>query len=173
MRTSTTRITSRRLPIRRHSTSDSSNKVGQVDFSGNAVQGPPFNFQGSQTPVTDNGLTFPNFNTKGPLFQTNLIFPVPCEFISPALPHCSVIRPSSDQFSGAKAAAAALTNDGLFVGQTPAFFQALNLLAEEKKRTQPHANSKLLNAQFLGKWSRFSSYGGTARDHAITCDTKK
>jgi Ferritin-like domain len=102
-----------------------------VDFSGNAVQGPPFNFQGSQTPVTDNGLTFPNFNTKGPLFQTNLIFPVPCEFISPDLPHCAVIRPSSDQFSGAKAAAAALTNDGLFVGQTPAFFQALNQLAEE------------------------------------------
>jgi hypothetical protein len=76
-------------------------------------------------------LTFPNFNTKGPLFQTNLIFPVPCEFISPDLPHCAVIRPSSDQFSGAKAAAAALTNDGLFVGQTPAFFQALNQLAEE------------------------------------------
>src|SRR6202161_299638 len=76
-------------------------------------------------------ITFPNFNTKGPLFQTNLIFPVPCEFISPDLPHCAVIRPSSDQFSGAKAAAAALTNDGLFVGQTPAFFQALNQLAEE------------------------------------------
>jgi len=102
-----------------------------VDFSGNAVQGPPFNFQGSQTPVTDNGLTFPNFNTKGPLFQTNLIFPVPCEFISPDLPHCSAIRPSSDKFAGAKAAAAALTNDGLFVGQTPEFFQALNQLAEE------------------------------------------
>jgi Ferritin-like domain len=101
-----------------------------VDFSGNAVQGPPFNFQGSQTPVTDNGLTFPNFNTKGPLFQTNLIFPVPCEFISPDLPHCAVIRPSSDKFAGAKAAAAALTNDGLFVGQTPEFFQALNQLAE-------------------------------------------
>ena len=104
-----------------------------VDFSGNAVQGPPFNFRGSQTPVTDNGLTFPNFNTKpgGPLFQTNLIFPVPCEFISPDLPHCAVIRPSSDKFAGAKAAAAALTKDGLFVGQTPEFFQALNQLAEE------------------------------------------
>jgi Ferritin-like domain len=104
-----------------------------VDFSGNAVQGPPFNFQGSQTPVTDNGLTFPNFNTTpgGPLFQTNLIFPVPCEFISPDLPHCAVIRPSSDKFAGAKAAAAAFREDGLFIGQTPRFFEALNQLAEE------------------------------------------
>src|ERR1700685_4298633 len=102
-----------------------------VDFSGNAVQGPPFNFQGSQTPVTDNGLTFPNFNTKGPLFQTNLIFPVPCEFISPDLPHCSVIRPSDDKFAGAVAAVASLTADGLFVGQQPKFLQLLQQMAEE------------------------------------------
>src|SRR5208283_751980 len=45
-----------------------------VDFSGNGVQ-PPV------APVTDSGLTFPNFFTKGPLFQPNLIFPVPCEFL--------------------------------------------------------------------------------------------
>jgi hypothetical protein len=102
-----------------------------VDFSGNAVQGPPFNFQNSQTPVTDNGLTFPNFNTKGPLFQTNLIFPVPCEFISADLPRCAVIRPTSDKFAGAQAAVTALTNDGLFTGQTPEFFQAVTKLAQE------------------------------------------
>jgi hypothetical protein len=104
-----------------------------MDFAGNAVQGPPFNFRGSQTPVTDNGLTFPNFNTTpgGPLFQTNLIFPVPCEFIRPDLPHCAVIRPSSDRFAGAKAAVAAFTDDGLFIGQTGKFFQVLHQLAEE------------------------------------------
>jgi hypothetical protein len=104
-----------------------------MDFSGNAVSGPPFNFQGSQTPVTDNGLTFPNFNTTpgGPLFQTNLIFPVPCEFISPKLPHCAVIRPSSDKFSGARAAVEAFTNDGLFIGQTARFFKVLHQLAAE------------------------------------------
>ena len=52
-----------------------------VDFAGNAVQGPPYSFDNSQTPVTDQGLMFPNFNTTpgGPLFQTNLIFPVPCQ----------------------------------------------------------------------------------------------
>jgi hypothetical protein len=104
-----------------------------VDFSGNAVQGPPFNFQNSQTPVSDNGLTFPNFNTTpgGPLFQTNLIFPVPCEFISPKLPHCAVIRPTDDKFAGAQATIQAFTNDGLFIGQNPRFFQAVKQLAEE------------------------------------------
>jgi hypothetical protein len=65
-----------------------------VDFAGNAVQGPPFDFNGQQTPVTDKGLTFPNFNDPpNPLVQTNLIFPVPCEFISPKLPKVSVLRP--------------------------------------------------------------------------------
>jgi hypothetical protein len=104
-----------------------------VDFAGNAVQGPPFNFQGSTKPVTDKGLTFPNFNTTpgGPLFQTNLIFPVPCEFISADLPHCSVIRPTTDKFAGAQAAVQALTNDNLFFGQSNKFAQVLNQLAQE------------------------------------------
>jgi hypothetical protein len=104
-----------------------------VDFAGNAVQGPPFNFQNSQTPVTDKGLTFPNFNTApgGPLFQTNLIFPVPCEFISKDLPHCAVIRPSDDKFAGAQAAVQALTNDNLFAGQSAGFFKALKQLAAD------------------------------------------
>jgi hypothetical protein len=107
--------------------------VEWVDFSGNSVQGPPFNFENSQTPVTDHGLTFPNFNTTpgGPLFQTNLIFPVPCEFISADLPRCAVIRPTSDKFGGAQAAVQALTNDNLFDGQTPEFFKAVKELAEE------------------------------------------
>ena len=42
-----------------------------VDFAGNGVQ-PPV------APVSFQGLTFPDFTTKGPLFQPNLIFPVPC-----------------------------------------------------------------------------------------------
>ena len=75
-----------------------------VDFAGNAVQGPPFDFNNQQTPVTDNGLTFPNFNDPpNPLLQTNLIFPVPCEFISPNLPKVSVLRPLTDKFAGAQA----------------------------------------------------------------------
>lgn len=104
-----------------------------VDFAGNAVQGPPFNFANSQSPVTDNGLTFPNFNINpgGPLFQTNLIFPVPCEFIRPDLPHCAVIRPTTDRFGGARAAVASLTADGLFMGQSKEFLGTLNQMADE------------------------------------------
>jgi hypothetical protein len=95
-----------------------------VDFAGNGVQAPV-------APVSDQGLTFPNFFTRGPLFQPSLIFPVPCEFISADLPHCSVIRPSSDKFGGAVATIASFTSDGLFIGQTPKFFQVVNQLAKE------------------------------------------
>ena len=96
-----------------------------VDFAGNGVQAPV-------APVTANGLTFPNFfSPLNPLKQPSLIFPVPCEFISPNLPHCAVIRPTSDKFAGAQASAAALTNDGLFTGQSKAFFRTLQQLAEE------------------------------------------
>src|SRR6202042_848626 len=79
-----------------------------VDFAGNGVQAPV-------APVSDQGLTFPNFFTRGPLFQPSLIFPVPCEFISPNLPHCSVIRPTGDGFAGAQATIKSFTADGLFV----------------------------------------------------------
>ena len=49
---------------------------------------------------------------------------------SPSLPLCSVIRPTDDRFAGAVAAANALTADGLFNGQSPAFFAALTSLAQ-------------------------------------------
>ena len=101
-----------------------------VDFSGNGVQAPV-------APFTDpiSGLSFPNFFTNPPLQQLNLtqpslIFPVPCEFISPDLPNVAIIRPVTDEFAGPLAAVAALTNDGLFIGQTPQFFQVLNRLAQ-------------------------------------------
>ena len=101
-----------------------------VDFSGNGVQAPV-------APFTDSisGLSFPNFFTNPPLqanlVQPSLIFPVPCEFINPDLPLCSVIRPSNDRFSGARAAVAALTADGLFTGQSAKFFRTLKQLADE------------------------------------------
>jgi hypothetical protein len=102
-----------------------------VDFAGNAVQGPPFNFQNSTKPVTDKGLTFPDFITTPPhpLLQPNLIFPVPCEFIHPNLPKCSVIRPLTDAVGGAVAAFTGLTASGLFSGQTKRFFSTLQALA--------------------------------------------
>jgi hypothetical protein len=99
-----------------------------VDFSGNGVQ-PPI------APLTDptNNLTFPNFNSPpNPLLQTNLIFPVPCEFISPHLPRCAVIRPTSP--AGGLNAVGAIKGfiaDGLFIGQRTAFTQLLLDLAHE------------------------------------------
>ena len=99
-----------------------------VDFAGNAVSGPP---------VTDNGLTFPNFNNPpNPLLQTNLIFPVPCEFISSKLPKCSVIRPITDKFGGAVAAATGLVGSNLFMGQSKKFLKTLMQMAQEADSAQ-------------------------------------
>jgi len=101
-------------------------------------------------PVT--GLTFPNFNDPASqhnaqlsptdqaagsqMFQTNLILPEPCQFLSPNLPPVSVIRPTSTQNSGAMAAVKALTADNLFMGQSAVFFETLNELAREADAAQ-------------------------------------
>jgi hypothetical protein len=102
-----------------------------VDFAGNGVQQPV-------APFTDptSGLSFPDFFNDPPLqppnrVQPSLIFPVPCEFISPNLPHVSIIRPLSDRFAGAVAAVTGLTADGLFFGQSKHFMDTLLGLALE------------------------------------------
>jgi hypothetical protein len=102
-----------------------------VDFSGNGVQAPV-------APFTDSisGLTFPNFfSPLNPLIQPSLIFPVPVEF-RPNLPHVSMIRPLTDEFGGARAAATGLTASGLFIGQSAGFFDTLNALAEAADAAQ-------------------------------------
>jgi len=95
-----------------------------VDFAGNGVQAPV-------APVSDKGLTFPNFftNPPNPKIQPSLIFPVPAGFISPDLPRCSTIRPLTDKFAGAMAAVKGLTASGLFLGQSKEFFSAAEALA--------------------------------------------
>jgi Ferritin-like domain len=95
-----------------------------VDFAGNGVQVPV-------APVASGGLKFPNFFTDppNPLIQPSLIFPVPCEFIHPSLPKCSVIRPLTDAVGGAVAAIAGLTASGLFMGQSKKFLNTLQELA--------------------------------------------
>lgn len=100
------------------------------DKAGNAVSDP-------LAPLTDPNnpqLTFPNLNVPpfgGPEFQTNLIMPAPCPFISPQLPPCSIVRPTSDRVGGAMAAANALAKSGLFIGQSKEFFELLMQLASE------------------------------------------
>jgi hypothetical protein len=59
----------------------------------------------------------------------SMAFPTPCTFLSPNLPRCAVVRPTSPALSGPKAVVKFLTQDGLFVGQSPGFFTALNQLA--------------------------------------------
>jgi hypothetical protein len=98
------------------------------DKAGNAVAD---DLAGVVDPVT--GVRFPDLNAPpfgGEQFTTNLIMPEPCEFISKSLPLCSVIRPSRNRFAGARAAVHALTADGLFSGQSRAFFRAAAKLAD-------------------------------------------
>ena len=79
------------------------------------------------------GLIFPDIEKKfdgDELRQKSLIMPEPCQFLDPSLPPCSVIRPTLVQNAGAMAAATALTNSGLFMGQSQEFFQTLNDLAQ-------------------------------------------
>ena len=102
-----------------------------VDFAGNAVQQPV-------APFTDptSGLSFPDFFNNPPLqpatsVQPSLIFPVPCEFISPNLPHVAIVRPLTDRFGGAVATIQSFTTDGLFVGQSRRFLNIVNAMAAE------------------------------------------
>jgi hypothetical protein len=102
-----------------------------VDFAGNGVQQPVAPFA---DPIS--GLSFPDFFNKPPLqppslIQPSLIFPVPCEFISPDLPHVAIIRPLTDRFAGAVATIASFTADGLFTGQSKQFLNTLQAMAIE------------------------------------------
>jgi hypothetical protein len=84
------------------------------------------------TDPTDPSLVFPDLNSPpfgGQDFQTNLIMPEPCQFLSRKFPVCSIIRPTETR-GAAMGAARALTQDGLFIGQSPVFFELLQDLAE-------------------------------------------
>ena len=90
---------------------------------------------GNAPPLTDptNGLTFPDLNAPpfgGETFKTNLIMPEPCPFLSRKLPIVSVIRPT--ETSGiAMGVVNFLTAMGLFIGQSPQFFELLKDLAAD------------------------------------------
>jgi hypothetical protein len=84
-------------------------------------------------PVTGVIVTFPNLNAPpfgGEDFQTNLIMPEPTVFLSKKFPAVSIIRPTATK-GAAMGAVKALTADGLFIGQSQAFFQLLRDLAED------------------------------------------
>jgi len=57
--------------------------------------------------------------------------PEPTQFLRKnTFPPVSIIRPT-ETMNAAKGAVTALTDDGLFIGQDPAFFRLLNDLAED------------------------------------------
>jgi hypothetical protein len=86
---------------------------------------------GNAPPLTDptNGLVFPDLNADGELTQTNLIMPEPTIFLDRKFPIVSIIRPTETD-GAAMGALGALTADGLFRGQSPAFFALLTGLAK-------------------------------------------
>ena len=97
------------------------------DKAGNA---PPLT---AVDPVTGVSVTFPDLNSPpfgGEDFQTNLIMPEPCPFLSRKLPPCSIIRPTETK-GIAMGVVNFLTAMGLFIGQSPAFFELLRDLAED------------------------------------------
>ncbi len=96
------------------------------DTAANCVEPP---LAGVTDPET--GTSFPNLAASGEdTTRPNNIFPKPCEFIDPRLPHCSIVRPTNPQNGGAMAALAFLTSTGLFTGQSQAFFTAAQQLAQ-------------------------------------------
>ncbi len=97
------------------------------DKAGNA---PPLT---AVDPVTKVSVTFPDLNSPpfgGEEFQTNLIMPEPCPFLSRKLPPCSIIRPTATD-GIAMGVVNFLTAMGLFIGQPGAFFRLLKELAED------------------------------------------
>jgi hypothetical protein len=96
---------------------------------------------GNAPPLTDPTnpqLMFPDLNAPpfgGENFQTNLIMPEPCPFLSRKFPVCSIIRPTQTE-GAATAAANALTADGLFIGQSPMFLQLLQDLAADADKAK-------------------------------------
>ena len=84
-------------------------------------------------PKTGVSVTFPDLNSSpfgGETFQTNLIMPEPCPFLSRKLPPCSIIRPTATK-GIAMGVVNFLTAMGLFKGQSSTFFTTLQALAQE------------------------------------------
>jgi hypothetical protein len=82
-------------------------------------------------PVTGVKVTFPGAeHMLGEDLQTNLIMPEPTFFLSKNFPAVSIIRPTATK-GAAMGAVRGLTADGLFIGQSKAFFEYLRDLAED------------------------------------------
>jgi len=102
------------------------------DKAGNAPQ------EDVVDPVTGVRVTFPDLNSPplgGEDFQTNLIMPEPTFFLNRRLGPVSIIRPTQTR-GAAMGALKFLTADGLFLGQSRAFFEYMTTLAAEADAAQ-------------------------------------
>jgi hypothetical protein len=89
-------------------------------------------------PTTGVRVTFPDLNSPpfgGEDFQTNLIMPEPTFFLNKRFGPVSIIRPTQTK-GAAMGALKALTGDGLFIGQSKAFFDYMTTLATEADAAQ-------------------------------------
>src|SRR5262245_48052479 len=93
------------------------------DVAGNA---PPLT---AVDPVTGVSVTFPDLEVEEELFDKALIMPEPCPFLDRNLPIVSIIRPTKTE-GVAMGALQFLTDMGLFIGQSPAFFAYMTQLAQ-------------------------------------------
>jgi len=92
------------------------------DKAGNA---PPLT---AVDPVTGVSVTFPDLAVDDETLNKSLIMPEPCPFLDPSLPICSIIRPTKTE-GVAMGVVQFLTDMGLFIGQSPAFFAFMTELA--------------------------------------------
>ena len=106
------------------------------DKAGNAPQ------EDVVDPVTGVRVTFPDLNSPTPPpglvledLQTNLIMPEPTFFLNKSFGPVSIIRPTQTK-GAAMGALKALTADGLFIGQSKAFFEFMIGLATEADAAQ-------------------------------------
>ena len=99
------------------------------DVAGNA---PPLT---AVDPVTGVKVTFPDLEVENELFDKALIMPEPCPFLDRRLPIVSVIRPTNTE-GVAMGALTFLTDMGLFIGQSNAFFAYMTQLAQDADRAQ-------------------------------------
>ena len=81
-------------------------------------------------PVTGVRVRFRDLAVDNELFDKSLIMPEPCPFLDRSLPIVSIIRPTNTE-GVAMGALQFLTDMGLFIGQSDAFFAYMTQLAQD------------------------------------------
>jgi hypothetical protein len=109
-------------------------KAGNANTNPNGPPGnPPFTVH---DPLNNSDVTFFDLHFgQTETLQANLIMPEPAPFLNRSFPLCSIIRPTETE-GIAMGAVQALTNDGLFRGQSQEFFQLLHDLASDADRAR-------------------------------------